>query len=76
MGAALALGFLAWTGSALRAAYLDPVPETVGPAVGKCVLGIVVLDAALAAATGFTWAVAAAAFVVPAIALSRVFEVT
>lgn len=76
VGLALALAFLAWTGSALRAAYLDPVPGTVGPAVGKCVLGIVVLDAAFAAATGVGWAVAAAAFVLPAVGLSRAFEVT
>ena len=76
VGAVLALGFVAWTGSALRAAYLNPVPGTVGPAVGKCVLGIVVLDAAFAAATGVAWAVATAAFLAPAVALSRVFEVT
>lgn len=76
VGVALALGFLAWTGSALRDAYLDPVPETVGPAVGTCVLGIVVLDGAFAAATGIAWAVATVAFLGPAVGLSRAFEVT
>lgn len=78
--AALALvlvgAFLAWTGRALRDAYADPVSETVGPAVGACVLGLVVLDGAFAATVGHTWALAAVAFVVPAVGLSRVFAVT
>jgi 4-hydroxybenzoate polyprenyltransferase len=72
----LLAGFLVWTGRPLRAAYADPVPGTVGPAVGACVLGLVVLDAAFAATAGPAWALAALAFVVPAVGLSRVFDVT
>lgn len=69
-------GYLAWVGRPLRAAVLEPTPDRVGPAVGACVLGIVPLDAAFAAAVGVRWALAAAAFLVPAVALSRAFEVT
>lgn len=72
----LATGFLLWTGTALREAYAEPVPETVGPAVGTCVLGLVMLDAAFAAATGVLWALAAVAFLLPAAGLSRAFDVT
>jgi 4-hydroxybenzoate polyprenyltransferase len=79
-GAALAVallaGFVAWTGRPLRAAYADPAPGTVGPAVGACVLGLVVLDAAFAATVGPTWALATLAFLAPAVGLSRVFDVT
>jgi 4-hydroxybenzoate polyprenyltransferase len=75
-GLVLAGGFLLWTGSALRAAYADPEPATVGPAVGTCVLGLVAIDAAYAAATGLVWAGAAVGFVVPAFAFSRTFEMT
>lgn len=72
----LVVAFGWWIGRPLRAAYLDPVPETVGPAVGACVLGLAILEGAFAAATGLVWAVAVVAFVVPATVLSRVFEVT
>jgi 4-hydroxybenzoate polyprenyltransferase len=77
-GVALALtaAFLAWTGRALLAAARHPTPATVGPAVGTCVLGLVVLDAAFAATVGVGWALAAVAFLLPAIGLSRVFDVT
>lgn len=74
--AVLLAGFLAWTGSALRTAYADPSPETVGPAVGACVLALVVLDAAFAATVGVVWGFAALAFLVPAVGLSRMFDVT
>lgn len=76
LGVALAVWFLAWTGRALRSAYEEPTPEAVGRAVGACVVGLVVLDAAFAAGTGAVWAVAALAFLAPAIGLSRAFEVT
>ncbi len=76
VSAALATAFLWWTGRPLRRAYADPVPETVGPAVGACVLGLVIFDAAFAAGTGVGWAAAALAFLVPAVALSRVFDVS
>lgn len=76
--AALALGggFAAWTGRALRRAYADPSPGTVGPAVGTCVLALVVLDAAFAAAAGLEWALAALAFLVPAVGLAALFDVS
>lgn len=76
VGGVLAVGFAVWTGSALRSAYADPVPENVGPAVGTCVLALVVLDAAFAAATGAVWAVVTVAFLVPAVGLARAFDVT
>lgn len=72
----LLAAFLVWTGRPLRAAYADPTPGTVGPAVGACVLGLVVLDAAFAAAVGPAWALATVAFLVPAVGLSRAFDVT
>jgi 4-hydroxybenzoate polyprenyltransferase len=73
---ALGVGFLAWTGRALRGAYRNPVPGTIGPAVGTCILALVVLDAAFAAAVGVTWAVAILAFLVPAVGLKRWFRVS
>ncbi|OIB56522.1 UbiA family prenyltransferase [Natrialba sp. SSL1] len=77
---ALALGFAVlfcwWVGRPLWAAYADPVPEAVGPAVGACVLGLVLLDAAFAAVAGIWWGLAVAVFLVPAVGLSRVFDVT
>lgn len=76
LGVALGVAFLAWTGSALRTAYCDPSPETVGPAVGTCVLGLVVLDGAFAAAVGVAWALAAVAFLLPAIGFARAYDVT
>lgn len=76
LAAAVAAGFLARTGPALRRAYADPIPSNVGPAVGACVLGQVVLDGAFAAAAGVVPALAALAFLLPAVALSRAFDVT
>lgn len=73
---AFAGAFVWWVGRPLREAYADPVPGTVGPAVGACVLGLVLLDAAFAAAAGFGWAIAAGIFLLPAVALSRAFDVT
>lgn len=72
----LLVGFLVWTGRALRAAYVDPRPETVGPAVGVCVLGLVVLDAAFAAVVGVGWSLSILVFLVPALWLSRAFDVS
>ncbi len=78
--AVLALAFVAafgwWVGRPLRAAYADPVPSTVGPAVGACVLGLVLLDAAFASVVGVGWGVAVGVFLVPAVGLSRAFDVT
>lgn len=69
-------GFLVWTGRALGPAYATPRPDTVGPAVGTCVLALVVLDAAFAALAGVGWALAVLAFLVPAVGLSRLFDVS
>lgn len=76
VGLALIIGFLAWTGRALRRAYVDPVSETVGPAVGTCVLALVVLDAAFAAVGGIAQASLVFAFFLPAVGLARVFDVS
>lgn len=73
---ALAAGFLAWTGRALRRAYLDPAPDHVGAAVGACVLGIVVLDAAFAAVSGVGWGAVVLVFLAPAVLLARALAVT
>ncbi len=76
LAVALAGGFLAWTGHALGPAYANPRPDTVGPAVGTCILALVVLDAAFAALAGVGWALATLAFLVPAVGLARVFDVS
>jgi 4-hydroxybenzoate polyprenyltransferase len=72
----LLVAFLVRVGRPLRAAYADPAPDVIGPAVGACVLGLTLLDAAVAAVAGAAWALATVAFVVPAVGLSRVFDVT
>lgn len=69
-------GFLGWTGRALRSAYKTPIPETIGPAVGACVLGLTALDAAFAATIEPVPALVALAFVAPAVGLSRVVSVS
>lgn len=74
--AVLALAFVLWTARALVSAYVAPFPSVVGAAVGSCVLALVVLDAALAAVTGPGWGLAALAFLAPAVALARVFDVS
>lgn len=73
---ALLVGFVTWTGRVLRRAAANPSPKTIGPAVGTCVLGLVVLDAAFAAPAGAEWSLAALVFLVPAIGLGRIFDVT
>lgn len=73
---ALTFAFLWWVGGGLVGAYRDPVPGTIGPAVGTCVLGLVVLDAALAAPAGLGWSVAILSFLVPAVGLQRSFSVS
>ncbi|EMA50091.1 MULTISPECIES: UbiA family prenyltransferase [Halococcus] len=72
----LVAGFLAWTGRALEPAYVDPRPRTVGPAVGACVLGLVILDAAFAAVAGVAWALVVLVFLAPAVGLAQVFDVS
>lgn len=75
---ALSLGaaFLLWTGRPLRRAYADPTPERVGPAVGACVVGLVLLDAGFAAAVDPASGVVVALFLLPAVGLARTFDVT
>lgn len=73
---ALLTGFVVWTGRSLRVAYLRPSPETIGPAVGTCVLGLVLLNAAFAAPAGFVWSLAAVTFLLPAVGLARTFDVS
>ena len=73
---ALLVGFLIWTGLPLRTAYVSPSPEMIGPAVGACVLGLTILTAAFAAIAGIKWSIAAFAFFLPAVGLSKVFDVS
>lgn len=73
---AFAGAFCWWIGRPLYGAYVDPRSETIGPAVGACILGLVLLDSAFAAITGLEWALVTAAFLLPAVRLSRLFDVT
>lgn len=57
-------------GRPLRRAREQPEPETIGPAVGACILALVVLDAAFATIAGLEWALAILVFLVPAVVLS------
>lgn len=68
--------FLGWTGRALRSAYATPTPETIGPAVGACVLGLTALNSAFAATIDPVLALLAVVFLIPAVGLSRVFSVS
>ncbi|XVH33061.1 UbiA family prenyltransferase (plasmid) [Haloferacaceae archaeon DSL9] len=76
MSVAFLAVFVVWTGRALRTAYLDPAPETVGPAIGTCILALVVLNAGFTAGISVIWALVAVSFLVPAVGFSRVFDVT
>ena len=68
--------FVGWTGQSLQQAYADPAPTTVGPAVGTCVLALVIFDAALAAIGGIGWALLILTFLGPAVGLARTFDVS
>jgi 4-hydroxybenzoate polyprenyltransferase len=70
------IGFVVWTGRTLWPAYTAPSPATIRPAVGTCVLGIIILDAAFAATTGFVWSFVIVACIVPAMGLARVFDMS
>lgn len=72
----LLIGFVVWTGRALREAYTNPSPSTIGPAVGTCVLALVILNAAFAATVDFSLAILVLLFLVPAMVLSGKFDVT
>lgn len=75
-GVALGTVFVAWVGPTLWRAYREPEPSRVGPAIGVCVLGLVLLDAAFAAVYGLGWSLLTASFFLPALGLSRVVDVT
>lgn len=72
----LIMGFVIWTGNRLLNAYRNPIPSKIGPAVGTCVLGLTVLDAAFISVLNLSWAIAAFLFLVPAVGLSRIIDVT
>lgn len=68
--------FLGWTGRALRSAYITPTPDTIGAAVGTCVLGLIALEGAFAATIAPVLALLAVACLVPAVGLARLFSVS
>lgn len=68
--------FFVWTGRPLWNAYIDPAPWTIGPAIGACVTGLIVINASFAATIDTIWALTTLIFIVPTLGLSRVFEVT
>ncbi|RDI69529.1 4-hydroxybenzoate polyprenyltransferase [Halopelagius longus] len=72
----LAGAFITWTGRALQRAYRNPSPEVVGPAIGTCVLALIVLDAAFAAGEGLGWALGTLSFLIPAAGLTRAFDIS
>nr|WP_225335381.1 UbiA family prenyltransferase [Halomicrobium urmianum] len=73
---AFLVAFVVWIGRPLSAAFADPSPDTIGPAVGACVLGLVPLNAAFAGTTSLVWALCVAAFFLPALGLAEVFDVS
>ncbi|WP_226023008.1 UbiA family prenyltransferase [Halomicrobium salinisoli] len=73
---AFLVAFLAWIGRPLSAAFADPAPGTIGPAVGACVLGLIPLNAAFAATASPVWALCVAAFFLPALGLAEAFDVS
>ena len=76
VGLLVTIAFVGWTGQSLRRAYVHPAPDTVGPAVGTCVLALVALDAAFAAVATAGWTAVILAFLVPAVGLARAFDVS
>lgn len=72
----LGISFIGWVGQALWHAYQNPVPQTIGPAVGTCVLALVILDATFAAPISLGWAIAILVFLLPAVGLKQWFHVS
>ncbi|MFC7073974.1 UbiA family prenyltransferase [Halovenus rubra] len=72
----LAFGFLLWTGRALRRAYVTLQPSVIGSAIGTCVLAQVVLDAAFAATVTPLWGFAVLCFLLPAVGLATLFDIS
>lgn len=75
-GTLLLAMFIVWIGRPLRRAYVKPAPETIGPAVGACITGLIALNGAIAALIGLGWAVSVLVFSIPTIGLSRIFDIT
>jgi 4-hydroxybenzoate polyprenyltransferase len=75
-GAVFVAIFVVWAGPPLVRAHRTPTPSHVGPAIGSCILGLVLLDAAFAAVYGLEWSLLTASFFVPALGLSKVVDVT
>lgn len=73
---AFLVAFLVWIGRPLSVAFTDPSPETIGPAVGACVLGLVPLNAAFAGTTSLLWSLCVGVFFLPALGLSEAFDVS
>lgn len=76
LGGVLLAAFVGWTGSAFWATHADPSSALIGRTIGRCVLGLALLNGAFAAVGGVWWAFGAVLFLLPALGLSRVFEVT
>ncbi|MBX0323082.1 UbiA family prenyltransferase [Halomicroarcula sp. F13] len=72
----LGVAFLAVVGRPLVAAYHDPSPSVVGPAVGRSVLGLAVVQAAAATVAGLVWTGAALSCFAVARWLSGTFDVS
>lgn len=68
--------FLLWVGRPLHAAYSAPTPKMIGPAVGACIQGLILLEVAFAGTMSVLWAVIAASFFIPAVGLSTAFEMS
>ncbi|MDS0276851.1 UbiA family prenyltransferase [Halomicroarcula sp. S1AR25-4] len=76
IAAGLGVGFLAFVGPLLLAAYRRPTASRVGPAVGRSVLGLAVVQAAVATVAGLAWTAAALGCFVVARLLAGAFDVS
>lgn len=73
---ALAGGFFVLTNRRLRIAHRSPTPETLGPAVGACILGLVMIDAAFVALVTLPPVAAILGLLIAATVLSRHVDVS
>ncbi|MEF8915776.1 UbiA family prenyltransferase [Natronomonas sp.] len=76
IAAGLGIGFVVFIGRPLVAAYRMPTPSRVGPAVGRSVLGLAVVQAATATVAGLAWTATALGCFVVARWLSGAFDVS
>lgn len=72
----LGIGFVVIVGRPLVAAYRRPTPSRVGPAVGRSILGLAVVQAATATVAGLAWTATALGCFVAARWLSGAFDVS